>query len=887
MKKLSFMVLFAFIFNLIFLQTISFADNVDTQLDDATKNSTQETTKQLADEFKFKTFNSCEDMQKVMSDFASTYKINYFRPRYYMLEDKLLGATNDMAVSNATQAEGKSESVTSSTTDFSKTNIQVKGVDEPEIIKTDGKHIYYYNAKLAKIYIIQSPLDISSAKIDLSTANVLKEIKIPSNLSNIQLFIFKNRLVILANRYSEQNYYETILDKSNRTNVAIYDTSDINNLKLVKLYDTYWYYQDARMIDNQLYLVSQLDLRLYYAWATKPMFWWLLQDSTLSLKTSDIMPKSMEISYTKDSKEQNVKWLPYNISSKTSDCKDIFYLMPNKESIEKYNVSPSFAIVSKIDVDSYDKEVDTKTVFGSIAQLHMTEKSLYISNNFYVGYNFSCPYFARCIMPSYNSWENTLVHKFDLDTNKSLKYNNSNIIPWSPLNQYSMSEDSEWYFRILTSTWSPKNATHLFILDKALNLYWSLKNIEPGENFKSSRFMWNMLYLVTFEQIDPLFVIDLSNKKTPKIVWELKMPWYSTYLHPYDEMKDWIQYIIWIWYDTKPTQWWGVSNAWIKLDLYKIDYNKKQTPQEKCNEFAPAADSKYSDCIAQFSWSSLTWNYISVDQVKSLIIWDKGSWTEALENPRMFVFDSKRKVLILPIILQKQEIKKVCSKDYLGKEYCYDNYNYTPTFAWLKWYTIDKTNWIIESISKDYKDIIDWASDYSNSYNSEWGFRALNFRVWYLWDAIYGINNLFADFFILGKESVNKSIYLDENADPKKCEEDKPVCGQIYVECVTYPCNPIKKTFKNRCELWRSKSATFLSEWACKVETTSSSSSSSTDEKQCTYTPPAEWAITCEMYCGKRWVLGSDNKCSEVEISAACSCPGFDTKDSCEKTCEK
>ncbi|MFZ5341416.1 MAG: hypothetical protein ACOZBL_02415 [Patescibacteria group bacterium] len=52
-----------------------------------------------------------------------------------------------------------------------------------------------------------------------------------------------------------------------------------------------------------------------------------------------------------------------------------------------------------------------------------------------------------------------------------------------------------------------------------------------------------------------------------------------------------------------------------------------------------------------------------------------------MENPRMFIFDNKRKFLIMPIILQKQDIQKVCSKDYLGKEYCYDNYNFTPTFA--------------------------------------------------------------------------------------------------------------------------------------------------------------------------------------------------------------
>jgi len=60
-------------------------------------------------------------------------------------------------------------------------------------------------------------------------------------------------------------------------------------------------------------------------------------------------------------------------------------------------------------------------------------------------------------------------------------------------------------------------------------------NLEPGEKFKSSRYIGDKLYLVTFEQIDPLFVIDLSTAN-PKVMGELKIPGYSTYLHPYGDI---------------------------------------------------------------------------------------------------------------------------------------------------------------------------------------------------------------------------------------------------------------------------------------------------------------------------------------------------------------
>ena len=83
-------------------------------------------------------------------------------------------------------------------------------------------------------------------------------------------------------------------------------------------------------------------------------------------------------------------------------------------------------------------------------------------------------------------------------------------------------ENESGEFRILTRSWSPELSTHLWKFDPSLNLQSQLLNIEPGEEFKSSRFIGDKLYLVTFKQIDPLFVIDLVGK--PKILGELKIP---------------------------------------------------------------------------------------------------------------------------------------------------------------------------------------------------------------------------------------------------------------------------------------------------------------------------------------------------------------------------
>ncbi|NCB13510.1 MAG: hypothetical protein EOM78_17985 [Erysipelotrichia bacterium] len=73
-------------------------------------------------------------------------------------------------------------------------------------------------------------------------------------------------------------------------------------------------------------------------------------------------------------------------------------------------------------------------------------------------------------------------------------------------------------FRIITSSWYPDRATNLFVLDKDLNMTSSLTELAKDENFQSSRFIKDKLFLVTFKQIDPLFVIDLKDIKNPKVL---------------------------------------------------------------------------------------------------------------------------------------------------------------------------------------------------------------------------------------------------------------------------------------------------------------------------------------------------------------------------------
>ena len=93
-------------------------------------------------------------------------------------------------------------------------------------------------------------------------------------------------------------------------------------------------------------------------------------------------------------------------------------------------------------------------------------------------------------------------------------------------------------FRIATTTgssWSGDSLNHLFVLNEDMEIVGSVDDLAKGERIYSVRFMGNRAYMVTFKQVDPLFVIDLSDSENPKVLGYLKVTGYSSYLHPYDE----------------------------------------------------------------------------------------------------------------------------------------------------------------------------------------------------------------------------------------------------------------------------------------------------------------------------------------------------------------
>jgi uncharacterized secreted protein with C-terminal beta-propeller domain len=204
------------------------------------------------------------------------------------------------------------------------------------------------------------------------------------------------------------------------------------------------------------------------------------------------------------------------------------------EDIYYYNFSDtsySFTTIVALNINNDAQEPTHETIImGGTSSVYVSTDNIYLT------------------FPDYNWWQEdntmkTTVQRIQIDEDK-MTFAASGKVPGYILNQFSMDEYNG-YFRIATTinnfnmrTFAEdqiQSTNNVYVLDMNLNIVGTLENLAPGEQIYSTRFMGNRCYLVTFRNIDPLFVIDLSNPAEPTVLGQLKVTGYSGYLHPYDE----------------------------------------------------------------------------------------------------------------------------------------------------------------------------------------------------------------------------------------------------------------------------------------------------------------------------------------------------------------
>ena len=156
------------------------------------------------------------------------------------------------------------------------------------------------------------------------------------------------------------------------------------------------------------------------------------------------------------------------------------------------------------------------------------------------------------------------------------------------------------YFRLATTNWKETTQNAVYVLNMNLTTVGALnlQNTEVRETIQSARFIGDKAYIVTFQQKDPFFVLDMSNPAAPRVAGKLEIPGYSSYLHPYDE-----NHVIGL----------GMENSTVKLSLFDVT-----------NVNAPKEIAKY---IVQGDYTS----------------------SEALYEPKAFLFDKAKELLVIPV----------------------------------------------------------------------------------------------------------------------------------------------------------------------------------------------------------------------------------------------
>lgn len=488
------------------------------------------------------------------------------------------------AVSSGT-ASGSSSSSGGAATDFSSTNIQVQGVDEADIVKNDGKYIYMVKSGTVRILEVYPTNNMKEVgKLDFTA----------KGFTPTEMYVNGDQLIIIGNSYPSYSYSTGGMSKSlaymprpwygTYTKVFVYNIKDRSKPIEDRVVRFNGNYKTSRRIKDQLYLVLNESPNV-----------WIMKDVK---KGEDLLPTFQD----GDKSEEVV-----------AKCGDIHYF-PGF-------VNPNYLIVASIPLNNSTGAIEREVLLGSSDNVYASTNNLYVATNktdydYYTDWNWR-----------YDSAK-TLVFKFALQDGK-VNYTGRGEVPGRILNQFSMDEDST-DFRIATTidSWdsSKPSGNNVYVLDKDMKTIGKLEGIAPGERIYSTRFIGDRLYMVTFKQVDPLFVIDLKDSKNPKILGKLKIPGYSTYIHPYDA-----NHIIGFGQDTGENSYGNTVIAGFKMALF--DVSDVNNPKQKFSEK----------------------------------IGDRGTYSELLYNHKALLFDKDKELLAFPI----QIVEKVSAESLECTKYTY------------------------------------------------------------------------------------------------------------------------------------------------------------------------------------------------------------------------
>lgn len=410
---------------------------------------------------------------------------------------------NTIGTTSKGDATVSSPGSSSSSKDYSTTNIQVKNVDEADVTKTDGNYIYSLSENNVVI------TDVTSVE----NAKVMAKFRMSSYAIPQEMLLYGDKLVVIGQSEDvgeDEEVYWYTHNYPKLTDIEVFDISNKNKPISIKSLTIKQPYYSCRAVGDKVYILSSGYLR-------------------------ENDEDEVEFSYTEDGMSKNIPF------------ENMYYM----EDVYTRNQT----IITGMDLNNVSKDVDIKSYFIDLDNAYVSEDNIYIAERDYdyddneilikwlFGFGGIPGFFVNMENIIYDYDYKTNIYKFSMNgTNveyvAKVKENGQTI------NQFSMDE----YNDNLRVAMYDSKGTRINIYDSKLNKIGESESLAKGERMYSSRFIGERAYLVTYKTIDPLFVIDLSDEKNPEVLGELKIPGYSTYLHPYDD-----NHIIGIGMETKET----------------------------------------------------------------------------------------------------------------------------------------------------------------------------------------------------------------------------------------------------------------------------------------------------------------------------------------------
>ena len=376
----------------------------------------------------------------------------------------------------------------------SSTNVQEPGVDEPDVVKTDGDRLVTITDGVLRV--IDTVTRVVTGSLDLT---------IYSGWEGAQLLVDGSHAVVTlsANSESVRFYGAGNVSSGGQSSYLFLDLD--GQPKVTGSMRASGSFLDARMVGSTVRLVVRsapvINPPPYTSGAAARD---AAQRAVRSAPLSAWQPKYSVTSAA-------------GTTSSTVPCSRISHPADF--------TGASMLTIYTLDMNHLGADPDPLTVAADGDTVYANATSLYIASN---------PQWFCCYSAA-SKKQTTELHRFDITGTGSPIYLGSGTVPGRLLSSYSLSDD-DGYLRIATTTGmvdgSAGASNSVYVLaDDTLKITGHVDGLGNNERIYAVRFMGPVAYVVTFKQTDPLYVVDLHDPANPKVTGSLTLSGVSTYLH--------------------------------------------------------------------------------------------------------------------------------------------------------------------------------------------------------------------------------------------------------------------------------------------------------------------------------------------------------------------